>query len=950
MSQIFTFLHEQWSPLLDLADTYHDMLNPMVYKRSSGEPVRCQLTPDMDFQKRRDLFITHVSQLSPQDLRKNIQFMDAPQQKNMIDLTLDRVKDVKRDLKGVDSYEDWVMKTYQDIMLSYDKEASHALELKNIPFHQLQTSFSENKKIDLFVDALQSHDILHVLHKSKRYCYVTSEWDAAVNIPGALLLRDLEPQANASFPTVGHTGQYIQFRDNHVILSNAQGKGTSLPIEFVRLLQLSVKNLCSLMQRDSITKDMVIKHLMRSGQELAKIQKKKNNKKDSLYLTALTDFINERGVGALLDMKRSGDYGQIATVKQANAKNHRERNNRQLYLITIDRLCYLRAKHENVPCILVKSQARTVTLFHGAEGNMGLYVNYYNQKLTTWHREIEFFLAEIIPLFRERLEEESESESMPLSPAPVRESTQNLLEQINIIILHYPDTPSNEDRLTHFGRLSGFMARYQEIVKENIQKWYTFRTETFNKRVLYESVLSMLIKMKDKIMNVYMTALEPIPNEKRITELIPLLEKDMEETQMWMKALMAFFVRFEVRKSIISFPWSESSSDTFELPYVVVTEGPQTRRNTRTSLTYFFKEWTRELGIGEEDHGIHLDAIAQKTFDLYRESGHPAPTVSKKKGRSDNASGVMIFPQDDKGFTGLMTYLFHHLGIVKSLGNRGVVRISRHELDPIKVLLTSFYKAVEGVFEDDGEERTIDKLTKVYMTFTDNQKNKKKMRSSEESPQSSSPAKKAQKGGSSVMRTAFTREPVRLSMNKRNHGYTHYRLHHDSNRSIFQPIHPFTNNKVPVRSSINTRSVTGTPTAIPLKNEESASLFDAYILKDVIRYYFTLDALEIKKALRIEAPLSLAMTWLCTTLLLMRTLREFSQGHRDHLEAFIRGQTSALLVTHKLFLHKRLMNPDYHVNATRFDYMKEIEGLSFLSPAEKGFMRLYLDMYHSPLE
>lgn len=164
----------------------------------------------------------------------------------------------------------------------------------------------------------------------------------------------------------------------YALKSGGEKKTFMLPKNILPILDIGVNSLCRFARQFA---DVIQTKLLGSDVLNYLIKKNyKNNQKEKPKTqdTILDGFCNFLTTGRidgclnmlkLLEIKRSGDYGQIAVCQKMNEERKAvlQKPQPQVFLWTIDRLCYLRAKHQNVPCILV-SPSNTVKVFGFVSG------------------------------------------------------------------------------------------------------------------------------------------------------------------------------------------------------------------------------------------------------------------------------------------------------------------------------------------------------------------------------------------------------------------------------------------------------------------------------------------------------------------------------------------------------------------------------------------------------
>lgn len=202
--------------------------------------------------------------------------------------------------------------------------------------------------------------------KNSKFVYantVASEWDQGRKNGG------FKNVAIETTEAVGETGKYIKFQKNNVFLhrDGDQTQSGKLSVQALKVLNIGVKNLCSAsgqLMRDPGNFDQIIRDTFIKTDINKNGKRKADDGKDNEpILKAFREFLKDKESKVLfhniLNIKRSGDYGQIGAARAlTNGKDSK------CYIVTFDKLCYLRAKHEKVPCVRIKADG-IIDIYHG---------------------------------------------------------------------------------------------------------------------------------------------------------------------------------------------------------------------------------------------------------------------------------------------------------------------------------------------------------------------------------------------------------------------------------------------------------------------------------------------------------------------------------------------------------------------------------------------------------
>ena len=360
--------------ILDVADTYHDMANlPSNFNIKIKEAGRCQID-----EKETNLSFLQENIASYEDLCKNTEYKDIS------DVLLQNKGDeirvqIKSEYASFISYEDWVL----DVFGKHKELFKDNVELFNVPVEQV-TFFDGEPKFML--DSISNDEFYKMFMTQGRYLEtIASKWDQAPK-KGSPLYVNID-----TFKPCGQTGNYIRFENEYVTFYNQSEQVGKLSQHCLQFLKIGVRNLCKTLVdlkgaeniREIVRENLVLtgkcsklsssssSGMKRPGgpsqaetSSCAKRAKKGGTIaiNEDFIVDQLANFIVSGGVENILNIKRSGDYGQIGAVHAYNDKHVAE--NQRCYLVTFDRLCFLRARFEHVPCVRVY-QNGTIDISHG---------------------------------------------------------------------------------------------------------------------------------------------------------------------------------------------------------------------------------------------------------------------------------------------------------------------------------------------------------------------------------------------------------------------------------------------------------------------------------------------------------------------------------------------------------------------------------------------------------
>lgn len=198
---------------------------------------------------------------------------------------------------------------------------------------------------------------------------IATYWDSAI-------LEGKKTLCNNTFTSIPCIGtNYVFFENKSVILkdeSNRKIVTCTFPFTFIQdstKFSNGVKRLCEFGQKfkeidntnTELVRKLVVSHFffkkipVRTGNKRSYYEMITEDNLDKLAREKIQPFMDfliknnntNNVLFKLFEIKRSGDYGQITITRELNKAN-------QTLLLTGDRLCYLRAKDEKVPVVLLK--------------------------------------------------------------------------------------------------------------------------------------------------------------------------------------------------------------------------------------------------------------------------------------------------------------------------------------------------------------------------------------------------------------------------------------------------------------------------------------------------------------------------------------------------------------------------------------------------------------------
>ncbi len=362
-SNVFPILQN----ILDIADTVHDMVHPVAGSISSH---RCKIETYHDKDKiyNRDTVI--YSLLSNNEYNKlvnqNYKNLSPEVRTKLLDLfslvTMKDTTDINSFLKtiidkesNVKDYEDAVVKQIDDNFIGPCENIVDAYSLLE-HFKQTSTTY--------MVDCLPPGAPSFSRHAKLNLSAITTYWDPSLKY-GKSTLKQIG--LGETLETIGSTS--VKFSDEYVHLSK-----TCMIPEYVITSRANFRNsvgaLCNFVQSlqrkmqkklDEIDKQNIVynslfyKPILDVDRDYLIYLEEQIKSHDYFkdYVKYLFEDNQFNGIlNRIFDIKRSGDYGQISMVKLLNDK--KQSRETFTYLLTFDRLCYLRCKLEKVPAVLLK--------------------------------------------------------------------------------------------------------------------------------------------------------------------------------------------------------------------------------------------------------------------------------------------------------------------------------------------------------------------------------------------------------------------------------------------------------------------------------------------------------------------------------------------------------------------------------------------------------------------
>ena len=210
---------------------------------------------------------------------------------------------------------------------------------KNIHISQLKGSSITKYMIDSYV----SNNFLSYMKGKQQFYSIASFWDQSSKNKGGKYFDN-----NTPIKAVGRkTGATVNFssgankNSGHIVLKHSE-KDQSFKLTKNQIIGLkpSVKSLCKLLKTLTENSDGVDEATINTVIEEA-LQIDQNFINKSKSIEDIFKFFSK--AENVLHVKRSGDYGQIAMCEASKCT-----------LLTIDRLCFVKAIQEGVPAVLLK--------------------------------------------------------------------------------------------------------------------------------------------------------------------------------------------------------------------------------------------------------------------------------------------------------------------------------------------------------------------------------------------------------------------------------------------------------------------------------------------------------------------------------------------------------------------------------------------------------------------
>lgn len=370
--------------LLDIADTYHDMVKPTHQGVQSGQ--RCNLNQATatgnSGQWGQLLAIQEMLQTDARyaAILDVVKASNDPAWRTIVHPNLKPIS------SGTD-YEDSVMEILKKKKIGIEGVEKRNVKLASAPIPEYQDG--KSYMIDAFNDSTFFNTVVQPKCKegqqlNSRVCKtdiyaatIGQSWDQAYRFywkPDPMTIDFNSISKTVGVGVLGQAGTCIQFAPNNndkygcvrLLKEGAQSSDDTIDIQYKLIpnLRLSVSALCSCIgdlkslgpspMRKTVV-DIISKHLTKLGEGNRK------RKRDDDVADKIADFIYDDvrktiNFNKLLHIKRSGDYGQLALIKQLNSQpvaNPSDKKTR--YILTFDRLCYVRAKYENIPAIRIKN-------------------------------------------------------------------------------------------------------------------------------------------------------------------------------------------------------------------------------------------------------------------------------------------------------------------------------------------------------------------------------------------------------------------------------------------------------------------------------------------------------------------------------------------------------------------------------------------------------------------
>ena len=400
-------LIEQLGLILDVADTVHDMVHPVT-----GNSHRCIIEGKHDGIYNRELFInalkssTKYAWLSSNDYTK-FPAIDVGLRKTLCNLVAMLESNNTPYQKVSKFLDDCVKKViissdgkrardYEDAVMYYvNKLLDNAGRFDN--YQDVNVLFDEKfNSTEFMIDYLPC-GVPPFQHQNKHMHSIATLWDPSqkmglrknnyIPIPEDKLLKPVGTQH------VSFVGDNVVLTDKtkkctipksilqsraHIVLSNQPYFRNSVGAlcDFVNKCKKHNVFNDTVFNSDEVSfQDIVFETLFSKQTQSTDSQQVgqkrpmpfdlnvlalENYIKNNLFFQEYVEFLSSKNLNELIfkvcDMKRSGDYGQITMVRELN-------KDKLIYLLTGDRLCYLRCKLEGVPAVLLKPKSNTCMIY-----------------------------------------------------------------------------------------------------------------------------------------------------------------------------------------------------------------------------------------------------------------------------------------------------------------------------------------------------------------------------------------------------------------------------------------------------------------------------------------------------------------------------------------------------------------------------------------------------------
>lgn len=451
----------QFGKILDVSDTYHDMANLPDSFSSLRKEGRCLIdgTPGHNLKFIQKNLVSYES-LFDRDPHLLLLSMKKDEEQSAVQ------NPYGNEGKTFTSYEDWV----SHVTVSENQGIfAENVELFNVPLTGKNDGLFIGVTEPVFmIDAVNNNAFYDMFIGQDNYLEtVATRWDQAPKKGTPTYV------SNLKFSPCGETGKYIRFDGDYVVFYDPTGSPQEigrLSKNCLQFLKIGVKNLCKTIRDIKDYGDVtriVQENLLFTGknkergkpEKPTKLGKRKpeNDEDRSAKLVKQDDgqavpphgqavpvvselsndyiagqlakFITAGSFENIFNIKRSGDYGQIGAVHRYNQLHINDDEKTRCYLVTFDRLCFLRARFEHVPCIRVY-QNGTIDISHGIINDDVLLRSTYNDvsakleiAITTYKNSMNEKLPEDPPSVEEKLPDEK----LPEDKSPENEFITGLL-------------------------------------------------------------------------------------------------------------------------------------------------------------------------------------------------------------------------------------------------------------------------------------------------------------------------------------------------------------------------------------------------------------------------------------------------------------------------------------------------------------------------------------------